>query len=282
MGKRLLTVSAVLLACLFFTAQISALGVKEGNGGSGVIETRSFDLTGYDKIVLSGVTDFEISQSNTYGVMVMSDDNVIGDVQVVRSGRRLDVSLLGNHKPTQLKVNITTPDISRLVLSAGSRGILNGFNTQRDVVFELSQKSDLELTGLSSAALDIMMSGRSTINGMIDADLVTYHLSHSDLSLNGHSDELVGVSRNGSVNLNDFSVELADMDFRDESSGTASFNGDFGNSRFIVRLEGSSDLTIDSEGTVFADVFDDSELYYSGYATVQFKSDEATVEEVYM
>ena len=282
MGKRLLTVSAVLLACLFFAAQIGALGVKEGNGGSGVIESKSFDLSGYDKIVLSGVTDFEISQSDTYGVMVTSDDNVIGDVQVVRSGRRLDVSLVGNHKPTQLKVNITTPDISRLVLSAGSTGILNGFTTQRDVVFELSQKSDLEIAGLSSAALDFMMSGRSTVSGMIDADFVTYHLIHSDLSLNGHSDELVGVSRNGSVNLHDFSVEIADMDFRDESSGTASFNGDFGNSRFVVRLEGSSELTIDSEGTVFADVYDDSELYYSGYATVQFKSTDATVEEVYM
>jgi hypothetical protein len=280
-GRRLLTVFGVFLALTVVSVHIGALGGQESSTGSGVIETKTFDYAGYDKIVVMGIPDFKISQSDNYGVVVTTDANIIGDVQVTLDGRRLQVLFRGDRTPTKLEVTISAPVLSRLRIGNESMGSLVGFQNKHNVGIEVREKSSLEIAGFRSAGLDLVLSGSSTINGEIASDVLKYNVNQSNLNLRGQVDCLNGVSRDASLTLDGFSLEYAEMDLREGSSAIANLDsGIFCNCQVLVQLADGSELTIDSEGTVFANVYDDSELYYTGYATVHFQSAEATVKSI--
>jgi hypothetical protein len=197
--------------------------------GSGNLETEAYAFTNFTEVEISSAFEFEIKQSSSYSINVTADDNVLDYVRVSQDGQTLKIGLgrviwLG---PVTLRASVTMPQLSGLTVSGASRGTVSGFSSTED--------------------LDITVSGASRVTGDITAGNVEFGISGaSTVQLEGSADDMVAdVSGASSFNLDDFTVNNADVDFSGASSGTINLNG-----RLDVDLSGASRLWYIGEPTM--------------------------------
>jgi len=197
--------------------------------GSGNLETEEYAFTNFTKVEISSAFEFEIQQSSSYNISVTADDNVMEYVQVSQVGQTLKIGLgtvtwLG---PVTLRASVTMPQLSGLTVSGASHGTVSDFSSTED--------------------LDITVSGASRVTGDIIAGNVEFDISGaSTIQLEGSANDMVAsVSGVSSFNLDDFTVNNADVNFSGASSGTVNLNG-----RLDANLSGVSRLSYIGEPTM--------------------------------
>jgi len=197
--------------------------------GSGNLTTEEYAFTDFTKVEISSAFEFEIQQSSSYNISVTADDNVMEYVQVSQVGQTLKIRLgtvtwLG---PVTLRASVTMPQLSDLTVSGASRGDIYDFSSTED--------------------LDITVSGASRVNGDITAGDVEFDVSGaSTIQLEGSANDMVAdVSGASRLNLGDFTVNNADVDFSGATSGTINLNG-----RLDADLSGASRLWYIGEPTM--------------------------------
>jgi hypothetical protein len=197
--------------------------------GSGNLETEEYAFTNFTKVEISTAFEFEIKQSSSYSINVTADDNVIDYVQVSQDGQTLKIRVgtvprLGR---VTLKASVTMPQLGGLTVSGASRGTVYDFNSTEDV--------------------NITVSGASRVTGDITAGDVEFDIDGaSTIQLEGSANDMVAsVSGASRFNLDDFTVNNADVNFSGASSGTINLNG-----RLDADLSGASRLLYIGEPTM--------------------------------
>lgn len=191
------------ICALVFSYAFGFIGFFPGVGsvtGSGNIVRETKSITGFTSVSAAMGFNIEISESNTYNVVLIADDNIMDKIRVSKEGDTLLIRLTpGSYISTTLKAEITMPEIKKLELSGGSGGSIDGFEDLTIFDLELSGGSHVNIVG-SSSNLNVDASGGSTLDLsdflVHDADIIFSGGSSGIINLDGTLDaDLSGGSR---------------------------------------------------------------------------------------
>jgi hypothetical protein len=160
--------------------------------GSGKLVTETYDYTGFNIVEAEEGFEVVISKSNSYGVSVTTDDNVMEKVRISKQGDTIHFELApGDFKSLKLKAVISMPELNELVMSSGAHGEVSGFTSSSDFTLDLSGGSSVDMGG-SAGDLDLEASGGSSFDlsgfRVHDANVEMSGGSHGTINLDGRLD----------------------------------------------------------------------------------------------
>jgi hypothetical protein len=241
--KKAIIIAAIVTAVSVIIAVLILRGLPGGLVGSGNLDTEQYGFTNFTEVEIGSAFEFEIKQSGSYSINVTADDNVMDYVQVSQDGQTLTIRLRRfiSIGPVTLRASVTMPQLHGLTASGASRGTVSDFSSTED--------------------LDITVSGASKVTGDIIAGNVEFGISGaSTIQLEGSANDIdAGVSGASHFNLDDFTVNNADINMSGASSGTVNLNG-----RLDANLSGASRLWYIGEPT-------STDINRSGGSTVSKK-----------
>jgi len=228
MKKAIIIIAVVVVVAAICTSLI-LWGWPGALVGSGHLKTVNYAYANFTRVEISSAFEFEVRQSSSYSINVTADDNVINHVQVSKDGQTLEIGLerVSFLRSVTLRVSVTMPDLRGLTVSGASRGTISDFSSTED--------------------LDMLVSGASRVTGNITAGNVEFDISGaSTIQLEGSANDMdANVSGASHFNLDDFTVNNADVNFSGASTGTVNLNG-----RLDANLSGASRLWYIGEPTM--------------------------------
>ena len=197
--------------------------------GSGNVVTQEEAISGFDKVEVSHAFKVNISQGETFSVVVHIDDNLLQYLEVVKQGSTLKIGLTTDRitRDSTLEAKVTLPGLTGLGLKAASQGTITGFT--------------------STNALNVDLSAASRLRGDIEAGDARLDVSDaSQVTLRGSAgDMILDASGASTVDLADFPVANA-----------------------IVEARDGSEVTVNASGTLNVDAHGASRVYYVGSPTL--------------
>ncbi len=185
----------VLIALIFFFA-FSNSWIPFGTVvGSGNVVTQDRSFGGFSSVSISSGFAFTITQSSTYRVRTVADDNIQSYIQISQLGNSLSVGLKPGYGVTTstLRVEISMPSLNRLELSGGAHGTATGFVSTNNFVVDASGGARVEMTGQAN---DLTING----SGGSQLDLSDYTVAIANVNLSGGS--TADVDATGTINAN--------------------------------------------------------------------------------
>jgi serine/threonine-protein kinase len=206
-------------ALLIVTTLLAGCGLLSPISGSGNVVTQEEAITGFEKLDVSHGFNVDISQGDTFSVIIRADDNLIEHVRVVKEGSTLKIGLKPGRnyrlEDVTLEADITMPELIVADLAGGSH--LGGDIETGDVTLNLSGGSHVTLSG-SAGDITVDASGGSHAKlaglAVVDANVEATGGSHATVNSSGRLD---AVARGGSHVTYLGSPSLGTMDL-DESS----------------------------------------------------------------
>jgi hypothetical protein len=199
--------------------------------GSGNVVTQEEAMTGFDKLDVSDGFQVDVSQGDSFSVVIRFDDNLVEHLQVAKQGNTLKIGLkpgrFYNLRDATLEADVTMPELTGLDLSGGSHVTLSGL--------------------ISAKALSADLSGGSHLTGDVEAGDATINLSGgSHATLSGSAGDLTIDASGGSH------AKLAELVVVDAD----------------VEASGGSEVTVNPSGRLDADASGGSRVYYLGSPTL--------------
>jgi hypothetical protein len=223
--KATMTAAVAAVTC----ALLIVSGCPGGLIGSGNLETETYAFTDFTEVEVGSAFEFEIQQSGSYNISITADDNVMEYVQVSQVGQTLKIGLgrVGPLGLVTLRASVAMPQLLGLTVSGATRGTISDF--------------------ISTEDLNIGVSGASRVAGDITAGNVGFEISGaSSIQLEGSANNMDATASGAShLNLDDFTVNNADVHLSGASSGTVNLNG-----RLDADLSGASTLWYIGEPTM--------------------------------
>ena len=199
--------------------------------GSGSVVTREEAFTGFDKVDVSHAFKVDISEGDTFSVVIRVDDNLVEYLQAVKEGNTLKIGLkplrrYGIRNAT-MEAEVTMPELTGLDLSGASHGTITGFK--------------------STKALDVDLSGASALQGDVEAGDARFDVSGaSHVTLRGSAQDVtIDASGASSVDLGGFPVNDAN-----------------------VEASGASNVTVNASGKLDVEASGASHVYHLGNPTL--------------
>jgi len=194
--KRILT----LVLFVLFGLVASGCGGLVSLTGSGNVVTQEKDITGFDRLEVSEGFQVDVSQGDSFSVVIRVDEDLLDDLQVVKEGSTLKIGLKPggsyNLKNVTLEADVTMPELTGADLVSGSH--LTGDVEIGNVAFNLSGGSHVTLSG-SAGNLMIDAGGGSHANladlVVVDANVEARGGSHATVNPSGRLD---AVAKGGS------------------------------------------------------------------------------------
>ena len=188
--KRFVLITS-LLALSILACQVGGIGGSTTISGSGNVVAQEYDLTDFDAVDISHAFNVDITQGETYSVIVKVDDNLVEHLQVVKQGNTLKIGLKPlqdfNVRNATMEAEVTMPALSAVEASGASDVTANGFESTNAFRVRLSGSSTAVLTG-SAGDLTVDVSGSS------DADLAEFPVGDARVDASGSSTVTVNVS----------------------------------------------------------------------------------------
>jgi hypothetical protein len=221
--------SVIVILFLSVVLMVGCIPVGAPISGSKEVVTQEEAISGFDKVEVSDAFKAEISQGETYSVVVRVDDNLVEYLDVDKQGSTLRIDLKTDRpiRDATLEAEVTLPELTGLDLSGASWGTITGFK--------------------STNSLDANLSGASHLRGDIEAGDTRFSVSGaSHVTLGGSAaDATVEVSGASSVDLGDFPVVNA-----------------------IVKTKDASEVAVNASGRLDVDASGASHVYYLGSPTL--------------
>jgi hypothetical protein len=132
--------------------------------GSGNLETREMDLSGFTRLQVGGAFRVYLTQSDTYRVVITADDNLWDMLEISKSGDTLKIGFEPQTFTIQsatYEAEISMPTLKAVELSGASR--LTGDMDSGDLSVEVSGASQLTLVG-TGGDLTVDASGASQVD----------------------------------------------------------------------------------------------------------------------
>jgi hypothetical protein len=197
--------------------------------GSGNVVIQEEKTSGFDKVEVSHAFKVDISQGETFSVVVRIDDNLLQYLEVVKQGSTLKIGLKTDRitRDSTLEAEVTLPGLTRLDLRAASQATIAGFK--------------------STDALNVDLSAASRLGGDIEAGDAQLDVSDASQVILGGSagDVTIDASGSSTVDLADFPVADAKVD-----------------------ASSASKVTVNASGTLDVDASSASQVYYLGSPTL--------------
>jgi hypothetical protein len=153
--------------------------------------TQEEAIADFEKLDVSNGFRVEVSQGDSFSVVIRIDDNLVEHLQVAKEGNTLKIGLkpgrLYNILGATLEADVTMPELTGLDLSGGSHGTATGFESTRDLVLDLSGGSHATLAG-TAGDVTIDASGGS------EADLSGFSVADVSIEASGGSEVTVNAS----------------------------------------------------------------------------------------
>jgi hypothetical protein len=198
--------------------------------GSGNVVNQEEAITGFDRVDISYSFEVDISQGDTFSVVVRADDNLVEYLQVIKEGDTLQIGLKPNHpdiRGATLQAEVTMPGLAGLDMSGSSHVTITGFK--------------------SAQALAVNASGASHLRGDIEAGNVTFNLDGSSEVI------LTGSARNVTLKASGSSeIDLSAFSMVDAN----------------VEAGGASQVTVNVSGRLDVNASNASHVYYLGSPTL--------------
>lgn len=236
--------------------------------GSGNLDTEEMNFSGFTRVEVGHAFEVEIVQSASYSVSITADDNLFKYVLVSKTGETLKIELQSgySYQSITMRAKITMPDLYELDLSGATRGTVQGFNSARDFILDLSGASSLDMVDMSMSVGDIEfnISEASRVTGNViiagDADFEVSGASIVELGV--HPDLVVSFLQDVEleVSVNNIIISASGAS-RVELTGCLLNNAD-------VNLSGASQGTVNLNGRLDADLSGASQLSYIGEPTM--------------
>lgn len=187
---------AILIVALFAVGLLPGMQMPFGTMGSGHATTQPYDLSDFNAISASQGFNVIITQGSIYSVKVTTDDNIQQYIDVHKSGNTLYVGLKTGFgiSTTQLKVEVTMPNLTNLQLSGGSQATGQNLTLVTNLDIDFSGGSRATLTG---QAVDLTVSG----SGGSNINLQDLQVQNARVDLSGGSQAKVNASGRLDVNL---------------------------------------------------------------------------------
>ncbi len=224
MCKSRIFISFIALAMLVGCTQIPITG-------SGNVVTQEEPISGFDKVDISHSFEVNISQGESFSVIIRVDDNLVEHLQVVKQGSTLKIGLNPNRNYTirnaTMQAEVTMPELTGLDLSSASHANITGFKSIKDLSVDLSSSSSLTGDiGAGDVSIDLSSSSEMTLAG-------------------SGGDATIDVSSSSELDLSEFAVVNAQ-----------------------VNASSASTVTVNASGRLDVDASSASNVYYLGDPTL--------------
>src|SRR5690606_4479615 len=207
----------LIIICWVAFTTFSACNLS-GKQGSGAITTRSFPLSYFDHVDVSGAFEIRIRQVSDYAVTVEGDNNLLEYVVARMEGRTLDISLRDGVRiaPTQKMIlYISAPEIKKVETSAACDMKVSAPRLQTDYLdLDMSGASKAKIDQINARKIDVEVSGATSVvfkgsTDVLDIDasgaskVNCYELKAQDVSvdISGAGITKVNASRNLDVDI---------------------------------------------------------------------------------
>jgi hypothetical protein len=186
----IVVLAIVVVALIVFSLLLGGLFPFSRVVGSGNLRTQEEALSDFAIVDVGSGFKVDITQASSYSIIITADDNLFDYIQVTKTGNTLTIRLepLVSYQTLTLKAEISMPDLEELQFSGGVNGTATGFVLSHDFRAELS--------------------------------------GGSILRMDGEADNLAAECSGGSrLELSEFVVTNADVDFSGGSQGTINLDG---------------------------------------------------------
>jgi Putative auto-transporter adhesin, head GIN domain len=229
-------------------------------GGSGNVITKSYDYSGFTKVVVDSGFEVRIDYADAFDVQVRVDDNLVKDhLKVELDGDTLQVGLapLWRYHDVTTTARIVMPRIAGLEASGASNVVLRGFSSGVPLQVEASGSSSIEIDGSAFGRVATDVSGASRLQGRAQMEELAGEVSGgSRLELAGSATTLqLDVSGGSTVLLLELPAENADLALSGGSAGEVTVTG-----TLTVDASGGSRLEYGGSPQVAADTSGGSEV----------------------
>jgi len=253
--------------------------------GAGKIMDKSYDFTNFTGIQVSDTLQFEVKQADAYSVVVSAHENVFDHLDMHQSGNTLVIGMkFFPYNTSGIIVTITMPQLSKLSVSGACDGKATGFDSSNDLEINVSGASDLN-TDLKAGKTKLDMSGEAKITGDLTSTDTQIKLSGAcDLNMILNTGK-TAITATGSSDVRG-SLQALDCQITLTGASTCEFTGSAGNTTIIasgasemnspdlilqsanISLDGASDGSIHTDGTLNIDISGASTLNYTGSPTM--------------
>lgn len=188
-------------------------GYGDGIVGSPNLVTKEFDFSGFTDIEVGTAFEVDIIQSDTYGVSITVNENLLEYLDVSQSGRTLRVFMETQHsyRTATRYASIALPDLHRVSLLGACQGEVSGFSTTQPMDFVVTGASTLELVDVEAGDTRFNVSGASRAVGSIktaDGDFDV--AAASTIEFEGEGDHMdLNVVAASTARLENFAVKTA-------------------------------------------------------------------------
>lgn len=160
---------------------LSTYAVTAQTAGSGNVIGKSYEISGFDGLSVSGVFHVEIIQSDDFSLYIETDDNLFDKIEVdVSNAGILNLGISNTRKITTLKATVTMPSLKSLEASGAT-------NVQTANTFA-GEELRLEVSGAAGVSLDMNYQKlHSEISGAAKVKLTG--------SADNHKSELSGAAK---------------------------------------------------------------------------------------
>ena len=196
----------------------------------GELISEELEYTDFTTVDVSSAFEVEITQSNSYSILITADEKIFDNIEVTKTGNTLSIGVETGIVISlmRLKAEITMPNLTNLVLSGASRGTIEGFNSSESFAVQLSGASRLDMQDINVGDIEVELYGASTL-----------------IAEGGGSDLVSIISGASRLDLTDFPIDNCDLS-----------------------ISGASQVTVNLVGTLDAAVDGASTLYYIGEPTM--------------
>jgi len=218
-----------LLVLLLTVILLAGCGLRTISG-SGNVVTQEEAITAFDKVDISHAFHVDISQGDTFNVVVRVDDNLVKYLHVGKVGNTLQIGLVPNPpniRSATLQAEVTMPELTGLELSGASHVTTTGFD--------------------SAQALVVDASGASVLRGDIQAGDVRFGLDGSSEVILTGSVENVTIKASGSSDADLSALSVVDAN---------------------VEADGKSQVTVNASGKVDVNASNGAKVTYLGNPTL--------------
>lgn len=133
--------------------------------GSGVIVSETRTVDSFESVHISSIADVTITKGATNGLLVRSDNNIIGLVKTEVRGNTLFIDLEdGSYDKVTLEVNVSSEVLTELTTTGVNSVEVNDFEELDKLSVSISGVGNVKLRG-SAEELEINNSGATNFEG---------------------------------------------------------------------------------------------------------------------
>lgn len=171
---KMITVIAAISIIAVFTVSCSwTIGVVRGSGD---IETEHRDVSGFHKVLFSGVGNLIITQGEKESLEIEADNNIIPLIETEVLRERLIISFKKGYNfiPTsRIKFYLTVKDLNEISLSGAGDINCDDLNTE-ELEFEVNGAGDIEFN-ITADRVEVTLSGAGDIalSGQVNSQDIT-------------------------------------------------------------------------------------------------------------